>query len=362
MLEKVVAEINKEIEDGKVLALAQEIEQPIREDIVDADVPLAGAKEEAKVEPPKKQEKKVQEEDDVIDLDEDNDASNEEDPSFTQFLSELKVPAKNKKELAQFINVLSEKASQVETIWANEEVKGINDFVKDGGDIATYLQSKAVTSQVKADIDVLTDMSAEEAYELSLKLKFKDDDYTEEDIQGFIDMQSPERVRQLGNQFKKNTLENLKEQLRRETDSSANLLKEQKQLAEGIRNEFKETANNLSKIGVVKISSADAVEYRHKIQEMTKDYKQTIKTLFPIVDGKPDVPVWTQNIAKILFHDENVKKVANKTKKNAETSANKEVFKNLGNIDGTSQVVSIRGGKAVSGEEVIDAMKKALNG
>lgn len=361
MLEKVVAEINKEIEDGKVLALAQEIEQPIREDIVDADVPLAGAKEEAKVEPPKKQEKKVQEEDDVIDLD-DDDTSNEEDPSFSQFLSELKVPAKNKKELAQYIDVLNKKASQVDTIWANEEVKGINEFVKDGGDIATYLQSKAVTSQVKADIDVLTDMSAEEAYELSVKMKFKDDDYTEEDIQSFIDMQSPERVKQLGNQFKKNTLESLKEQLRQETERSGNLLKEQKQIADGIRNEFKETANNLSKIGVVKISSADAVEYRHRLQEMTKDYKQTLKTLFPIVDGKPDVATWTQNISKILFHDDNVKKVANKAKQKAETSASKEVFKNLANVEGASQVVSIKGGKAVSGEEVIDAMKRALNG
>jgi hypothetical protein len=130
-----------------VLALANE--QKVEEKVVE-ETPAV-----EKVETVEKVVEKVVEQtpptdDDDIEFGDEEDSDNGDDDTIIALSKEIGIEAKNKKQLKEFIETSKSYKEKAESKFANEELKKLDDYVRDGGDIKNYLKIESKIGELDA--------------------------------------------------------------------------------------------------------------------------------------------------------------------------------------------------------------------
>lgn len=318
-----------------VLALANE--QKVEEKVVE-ETPAV-----EKVETVEKVVEKVVEQtpptdDDDIEFGDEEDSDNGDDDTIIALSKEIGIEAKNKKQLKEFIETSKSYKEKAESKFANEELKKLDDYVRDGGDIKNYLKIESKIGELDAIKQEVEKMTNAESYEIYLRKKLSEDgmfdaNEIDEQIEGMM-LVDEDKIERIGKKYKEDALLQLQNELKNETEKKETEILGIKEKTKVFNTEIQKGISALSKVDGVIVKA----EQRTQLQEIAKNPKQVIKDFFPIDEnGVPNSEVWAKNIFTLMNHKANLKLAFEKGKSNAK----KELYNGIGNVNDGIQTNSL---------------------
>lgn len=326
----------EDFDDVLALANEQKVEEKIEPKVED-EAPSVDVVED----------KDTNEESDEIEFGDEDENDNNDDDSIIALSKEIGIDVKNKKQLKEFIETSKSYKEKAESKFANDELRKLDEYVRDGGDIKGYLKIESKIGEIEAIKQEVEKMSNTEAYEIYLRKKLSedgmfDDAEIDEQIEGMM-LVDEDKIERVGKKYKDDALLQLKQELQNETDKKEKEILGIKERTTVFNTEIQKGISALSKVDGVIVKA----EQKAQLQDLAKNPKQVIKDFFPIDEnGVPNAEVWAKNIFTLMNHKANLKLAFEKGKSNAK----KELYNGMGNVNDGIQTNSLPN-KPLSKEE-----------
>jgi len=236
---------------------------------------------------------------------------------------------KTKEEAKQYVESLKSEneklKKQGEEIFANDNVKALNEYMKNGGaNEKEFLDTKFHQQQIQSSIEQVKSLDPMEVIKHDLKVN---QGLTEEEVEMYIATKNEIELKIDGNKLKKeyiNTLENtLLQSKQQEADMIKNVEVKQQQFKERIASYVGE----LKEVGGVQVNDKD----RQRLSANLSNPAEFIRKHFPLDEKGLPTKDWAITAAKLETHNRLVSTLKNKVQ-SATTEAKKEVFNQLHNI------------------------------
>lgn len=272
-----------------------------------------------------------------LELEEEKKEDNKSEPFNFESLSEIGIEAKTPTELKEVISSLKNERDTLKSLadekYANEEIRKLNDFVKQGGDLKQYTNDVETINKYENIVKALDGISPQEAYKQSVVMGFGVQSISElpeekqQQILDFIEMKNPIEVEIEGKKIIN-------------AEKSA-YLAEVKKLQEGIeaskQNLEKKNAaytSNVSK-AIQALTGVDGIKVKdaekQELAVLLKNPKQALAQLMPLDEnGLPDAGA----LVEIVYRHKYGKRNTELLLKQAKSKGRKEVFSRIENSNG----------------------------
>lgn len=264
---------------------------------------------------------------------------------------------KTKEEAKQYVETLKSEnetlKKQGEEIFANDTVKALNDYMKNGGaNEKEFLDTKFHQQQIQSSIEQVKNLDPLEVVKHDYKVNHG---LTDEEVESLVSLKTEVELKVEGNKLKKeyiNTLENtLVQSKQQEADMIKNVEVKQQQFKERIASYVGE----LKEVGGVQVNDKD----RQRLSSNLSNPAEFIRKHFPLDEKGLPTKEWAVTAAKLETHNRLVSTLKNKVQ-SAATEAKKEVFNQLHNIPKQEATVqkTVTNTEMSEGEKIVQLLQK----
>lgn len=319
----------------KTLDVAASVAEGLEEKNDEAPAPESETKTEEKPETADGGEEKTEELTD-LELEEEKPASitGEDDKFNPDEYKEIGVEIKSKAELKEYISSLKNERdtfrAKSEEVYANEKIRELNEFVKNGGDIERYTTDLQTVANYKNVIEQLKKVNPVEAYEISMLKKLG--------VNSAAELSDDDRVEFDLLMSSKSGLEKKMEGLNIINAEIAAYQGEVEKIETGItkakENLDKKNAQYISKVtkAVQSLTGVDGIRVKEaekqELLQYLKNPKEALAKAIPLdEDGLPDAGALVEFIYRHKYGKRNTEILLSK----ARSKGKQEVFEKLDN-------------------------------
>ena len=279
-------------------------------------------KEEVKAE-------ETQPEDDLIILPETEEPAEVSESTVSELSEVFGSDFKSKEEAKQYFESLKAEnenlKKQSESVFANENVKALNEYMKNGGaEEKEFLDTKYNQSKITQAIEQVKKIDPLAIVREDLKVNHG---LSEEEIETYMATESEVKLKIEGNKLKNEYLNQLDSSLKESQKQEADMIKSAQEKQIKFTERIKSYVSDIKEVNGVQVSDTDK-----KI--LLKDLASPgdfIRKYFPLdKDGLPTKD-WVTNASKFLTHTKLVNHVKNKVS-SAKAEGVKQAFSELHNI------------------------------
>lgn len=252
------------------------------------------------------------------------------------FGSEFKTKEEAK---AYFENLKKENETlktQSETVFANDTVKSLNDYMKNGGiNEKEFLDTKFAQKQIEAGIEQLKSLDPLEAVKHDLKTTHG---LNADEIELYMSTKNDIELKIEGNKLKNEYINQLNNTLQQSKQQEADMIKSVTERQIQFKERVQTFVNELKDVDGVQVNDKDK-QALSKILSNPTDY---IKRQFPLDEKGLPTKEWVVNAARLQNSARLVSALKTKVS-NANADGKKEVFNQLHNIpkqEATAKVVA----------------------
>lgn len=259
---------------------------------------------------------------------------------------------KSKEEAKQYLETLkseNEKLKQeTETVFANDTVKALNDYMKNGGvEEKEFLDTKYNQSKIATAIEQVKALDPLLIVKEDLKVN---QGLTEDEIELYMSTENEVKLKIEGNRLKKDYLNQLESSLNQSKQQEADMIQSAQTKQLRFTEKIQSYVGELKDVGGVQVNDTD----KKTLLKNLSSAGDFIRKHFPLdKDGLP-TKEWAINAAKLETHARLVTEVKNKVK-SAKAEGVKEAFNQLHNIPATEATA-----KRATGETVVSEADKIL--
>lgn len=274
------------------------------------------------------------------------------EPTLNELTEVFGSDFKSKEEAKQYLETLkseNEKLKQEgETVFANDTVKALNDYMKSGGvEEKEFLDTKYNQSKIATAIEQVKELDPLLIVKEDLKVN---QGLSEDEIELYMSTENEVKLKIEGNRLKKDYLNQLESSLNQSKQQEADMIKSAQEKQFKFTEKIQSYVGDLKDVGGVQVSDTD----KKVLLKNLSSAGDFIRKHFPLdKDGLP-TKEWAINAAKLETHARLVTEVKNKVK-SAKAEGVKEAFNQLHNIPASEATA-----KKVVGETVVSEADKIL--
>jgi hypothetical protein len=279
---------------------------------------------------------------------------------LAQFAQELGIEAQSPEDIkARWVELndnLNKYKVQAEDKYANDKIRQLNDYVKQGGDIDTYLSRREQIRQIDTQIEAIKSLDPIEAVKFSLKQQGLSDD----DVQAYIDSEQEIKLKVEGMRLINAEVQALSQGKVQFEQQEAAELEQMTKRREQYQAKVSEAIDKVTNVYGIKVNDKDRVA----LKQLSQDPHQILRKYFPVDEtGQIKADVLAKNVALLELGE----KYATHLKRLAQGEGEKKLFGKIGQIpksesSGTS-AAEIRKDETpqVDVGQVLDAYRNALS-
>lgn len=226
--------------------------------------------------------------------------------------------------------------TQSETVFANDTVKSLNDYMKNGGiNEKEFLDTKFAQKQITAGIEQLKSLDPLDAVKHDLKATHGLND---DEIEVYLSTKNDIELKIEGNKLKNEYINQLNNTLQQSKQQEADMIKGVEVRQQQFKERVQTFVNELKDVDGVQVNDKDK-QTLSKILSNPTDY---IKRQFPLDEKGLPTKEWVVNAAR-LQNSARITAALKTRVNNANTEGKKEVFNQLHNIpkpEATAKVVT----------------------
>ena len=236
---------------------------------------------------------------------------------------------KTKEEAKSYVETLKSEneklKKQSEEIFANENVKALNDYMKNGGaNEKEFLDTKFHQQQIQSSIEQVKSIDPLDVVKHDYKVNHG---LTDEEIESLISLKTDVELKVEGNKLKKEYISTLENTLLQSKQQEAEMIRNVEVKQQQFKERIASYVNELKDVGGVQVGDKDKQRLSANLSNPT-DY---IRKHFPLDANGLPTKEWAVTAAKLETHDRLVSTLKNKVM-SAATEAKKEAFNQLHNI------------------------------
>ena len=274
------------------------------------------------------------------------------------FGSELKT----KDEIKQYVESLKTKAESAEkeneTIFANDTVKALNEYLKKGGgDEREFLDAKSAQKKTESLIDYINKSNPIEIYKQDLMLPLEEGGLglTADEVEEHIFTKTELELKIEGNKAKIKHLGFQQEILNNQKQQEVDMVRNVEAKSQMFKEKIQSYVNELKDVDGIQVSDTD----KKALSKILANPTAYLKTAFPLDANGLPTKDWAVNAMRLHNNKRIISELKNKVS-NAKTSGAKEVFNALHNIPNNeaSSVKNQQVAENNDGELVLKAIKQ----
>lgn len=357
--EQIATELENPIVETKAdTTLDEQIAKEIESDVV-AETIVEEKKDELIVE----EKKETVEDDEPIELADDEEKVDIKSEINFDDLKEIGIEVKSKNELKDVLSSLKNEVAtykaKSEEIYANDKIRELNDFVKNGGDIEAYTNNVQVVAQHKKTIENLTKVSPLEAYKFSILQQYGVSTLEElpedkqQEVEDYIDSKPNIEKEIEGKKIISSEINAYKtevERIEKGNEEAKQLLQEKN---EKYISKVSKSIQSLTAVDGIKVTDTA----KQELATILKDPKKALQMLMPLDEyGLPDADAFVSMVYRHKYGEKNMKALAKKAK----SAGVKEVFGKVTNSSGQEINQHTQQGKQK--DDLADAVNEFLSG
>ena len=255
--------------------------------------------------------------------------------TLNESLKEIGIePIKSVSELKEYISSLKneneiskQKASE---IYANDEIRALNDYVKQGGDLKAYTDDLQNISKYEQTVKYLDTITPADAYKQSIVLQYGVTDFAQlpeekqQQIADYLEFKNPIEIEIEGRKL----INSEKTAYQQEIDKLKNGIEKSKEILqkknEAYASNVSKSIQSLAGVDGIKVSETE----KQELATILKDPKKALSQIMPLDEnGLPNVDALVKIIYRAKYGERNAKYLRDKAK----SSGKKEVFEKITN-------------------------------